>query len=72
MTVFQINVISSMISSAHWDDEIQELTVTFNNGGSYKYFDVPRSVFEEMRTQTENVGKWFTANIKNKYRYEKV
>jgi len=70
--IFQINVASSMISSAHWNDETQELTVTFSNGSSYKYFDVPRIVFHEMENQTENVGKWFTANVKNKYRYEKV
>lgn len=68
----RINLASSMLSLAEYDDETQELTVTFNNGGEYKYFDVPRSVFEEMRAQTENVGKWFTANVKNRYRYEKV
>lgn len=68
----RINLTSSMLSSAEYDDETSELTVTFNNGGAYKYFDVPRSAFEEMSAQTENVGKWFTANVKNKYRYEKV
>ena len=61
-----------MLSHAEYDDETSEFTVTFNNGSSYKYFDVPRTVFHEMENQTENVGKWFTANVKNKYRYEKV
>lgn len=70
--ISNISFKSSMLSHAEYNDETSELTVTFNNGSSYKYFDVPRTVFHEMENQTENVGKWFTANVKNKYRYEKV
>lgn len=61
-----------MLSSAIYDEMTQELVVTFNNGGEYKYFDVPPAVFNLLATCEENVGKWFTTNIKNKYRYEKV
>lgn len=61
-----------MLSSATYDETTQELTVTFNNGGQYKYFDVPSAIFNLFATCEENVGKWFTTNIKNKYRYEKV
>jgi hypothetical protein len=63
---------SSMLSSATYDEETQELIVTFNNGGEYKYFDVPNHIWLDFKAQNENVGKWFTTNIKNKYRYEKV
>lgn len=61
-----------MLLLAEYNDETQELTVTFNNSGEYKYFDVPPEIFSEMTSQKEAIGKWFTANIKNKYRYEKV
>ena len=46
--------------------------VTFKNGGQYKYFDVPAELFEQLSTITENLGKFFTANVKTKFRFEKI
>lgn len=63
---------SSMISTITYDRDSQEMIVTFNNGGEYKYFDVPPEVFEQMSTMTEGLGKFFTVNVKSKYRYVKI
>lgn len=63
---------SSMISSITYDRESKELIVMFNNGGQYKYFDVPAEVFDHMSTLTEGLGKFFTSDVKTKYQYEKV
>lgn len=63
---------SSMISTITYDRDTQELIVTFNNGGQYKYFDVPPELFDQLATVTENMGKFFTANVKTKFRYEKI
>jgi hypothetical protein len=63
---------SSMISTLTYDRDAQELIVTFKNGGQYKYFDVPPELFSEMSTITENLGKFFTANVKTKFRFEKI
>lgn len=63
---------SSMISSITYDRESKELIVMFNNGGQYKYFDVPAEVFDQMSTMTEGLGKFFASNVKAKYQYEKI
>lgn len=63
---------SSMISTLDYDRENQELTVTFKSGGKYKYFDVPPDVFDQMSATEESIGKFFTVNVKTKYRYEKI
>jgi hypothetical protein len=41
------------------------------NGVEYRYKDVPMSVMLEM-IQAESKGKYFTANVKGKYEYEKL
>jgi hypothetical protein len=47
------------------------LIVTFSNGGEYRYFDVPKDVFDAM-LNAESEGKYFTTNVKNKYKYERI
>lgn len=63
---------SSMIKALDYNEASQELIVTFTGGGQYKYFDVPKSEFEKLLTGDSSIGKYFAANIKNKYRCEKI
>lgn len=73
MSVVTINVTrSSMISQLAYDSEAKELTVTFNNGGQYKYFDVPANVFDALISNEDSIGKYFSANVKTKFKYEKI
>jgi len=59
---------SSNLKFASWDDETNELIVEFQNGTSYKYPNVPETLWNEFsKTVNENgsAGKFFSANIKH-------
>ncbi len=64
------SVSSSMIRSVEYDDTNKELTVTFNNGSSYAYFDVPAKVVKQL-VAADSVGRYFIANVKNTYNWGK-
>lgn len=62
---------SSNLASIGYDSENEILEVEFNHGGIYQYFDVPHDVYEELMN-TESHGKYFSANIRNDYEYQKL
>lgn len=66
-----IPVDSSNIESIGWDEVDEELFITFNSGSTYVYSEVPKEVFDSMMN-AESKGKFFHANIKGKYSYDKV
>lgn len=47
------------------------LTITFNRGATYEYYDVPTEVIDGI-TQADSLGKYFDKNIKGIYNYRKV
>lgn len=49
---------SSMLSSCSYNDETEELTVTFQNGNDYTYEDVDRRIYDEL-TNAQSAGKYF-------------
>ncbi len=61
---------SSMISEYQYDETEKILKLKFTKGGWYGYLDVPKEVVKEF-TEAESPGKFFLANIKNKYEMEK-
>ena len=66
------SVDSSNIESVAYVDGPQELVIKFKSGGKfYKYFGVPREVYESL-VKAPSVGKFFAAQIKSKYRYEQL
>lgn len=62
---------SSNLKSANYDTNTKKLTITFNNGLSYEYDDVPHDTFAGMNL-SESTGKYFNQNIAKKYNYRKV
>lgn len=62
---------SSMFDTLNYDAANMILTITFTMGTKYQYSDVPPQVFSEL-LNAESQGKYFTANIKNKYKTVKV
>ncbi len=62
---------SSNLASIGYDSENEILEVEFNHGGIYHYFDVPHDVYEELMN-AESHGKYFSANIRNDYEYQKL
>ncbi len=51
--------------------EEQVLEIEFKDGSVYQYFDVPKDEHTNLMN-AESHGKYFSANIKNKYRYKKL
>lgn len=62
---------SSTILRFGYDEDSKILTVEFKKSGSYKYFDVPQQVFEQMK-QAASKGNFFTMHIKPGYRYARL
>lgn len=58
---------SNSIQSCDYDDENQVLTITFVRGKSYKYADVPKPVYEDLK-DAESPGRYFQSYIKNVYK----
>lgn len=62
---------SSNIRSARYDEEGQVLEITFLNGGTYEYYDVPAHVAEAFE-RADSKGGFLAAQIKGHYRYSRV
>ena len=62
---------SSNITRFAYDNATQVLFVEFRNGGVYQYFDVPESVFEQMKAAPSK-GQFLAQNIKGAYRYARL
>lgn len=65
-------VSSSNIAAIGYDSDTNELVVEFNNGGVYKYLDVPFETYQELM-DAESHGVYFNANIrKGGFEYVKL
>jgi hypothetical protein len=62
---------SSQISYIGYDEDSKELFVTFKNGSTYKYEDVPKNRYEQLMN-CESIGKYFGEMIKNVYEFTKI
>lgn len=59
---------STNIARFRYDEDNQVLHVEFNNGGSYRYFDVPEHIVQEMESAGSK-GRFLAERIKGYYRY---
>lgn len=62
---------SSNISSIRYESEQTVLEITFHNGGTYQYYDVPSHVADDFE-RAESKGSFLASAIKGHYRYTKV
>lgn len=62
---------SSQISYVGYEDSTSELYITFRNGSTYRYDNVPRNIFEAL-LKSDSVGKYLNAHIKNSYTCTKI
>lgn len=60
---------SSMILDAQWEDGV--LTIIFNTGAIYAYYDVPKEVYDELLA-APSAGRYLNENVKGVYEYERV
>jgi len=66
---------SSNIRSAFYCTDLRTLTVEFQGGGVYHYFNVGIDqvvAWQKVSKAGGSVGSWFCKNIKGKYAYEAV
>jgi hypothetical protein len=57
---------SSMIDRALFDEGARELTICFKAGRKYIYSDVPRAVFDALKTAA-SAGAYFNDCIKGRF-----
>lgn len=57
---------SSNIGGADFDDWSNTLTIEFNSGGVYEFYNVPRSEYFGL-LQADSHGRYFLAHIKDRY-----
>jgi hypothetical protein len=60
------DVSSTAIETIQYDPGIRQLRVTFPGGNTYKYYDVPRGVYEGF-LQAKSKGLFFNAYIRDRY-----
>jgi hypothetical protein len=68
-----INIVikSSNLKLASYNTSTKVLTITFNNGSIYEYYDVPWVIFTKFR-MGDSQGKYFNVNISKNYKYKKL
>lgn len=62
---------SSMITSFGFDPIVSTLEIEFKNGAVWQYFDVPESVYYEMRS-AGSCGKFYHSSIKGQFAESQV
>jgi len=66
------SVSSSNLASIGYDANNEILEVEFlKSGDVYQYFDVPQNVYNELINAPSH-GVYFSANIRNDYKFEKL
>lgn len=66
----RVSVSSSNISAIGYDADSQSLEIEFHSGAVYSYSGVPPAEFEGFM-DADSKGRYFNANIKNRYPFEK-
>lgn len=64
-------VTSSSLRSVGYDESTETLEIEFHNGRVYRYYDVPREVYEELMS-AESLGSYFVENIRDNFRYARA
>lgn len=62
---------SEVLSAASYDQGAGALTIEFRHGGVYRYYLVPRRVFDGLLA-APSAGHYFTTEIRGAYTYEQV
>ena len=62
---------SSNLLEVGYNEENKKLFVKFNSGWVYGYHEVEPGVFDQLLS-ADSKGKFFNANIKNSFNYERV
>lgn len=61
---------SNILKIKYYEDQYI-LEVEFQNGGTYQYYDVPITIWENFKA-ADSKGKYLHEHIKGNYRYSRV
>jgi hypothetical protein len=62
---------SRWLEAAAYDRPQALPQLSFRNGTSYRYWDVPAEVYDQLLL-AESKGKYFNLHIRNRYAYTKI
>jgi hypothetical protein len=62
---------SSMIQAAGYDEKSYTLEVVFNSGKTYRYFEVPQTVYLELM-ESDSKGSYMLSDVIDCFPYEQV
>lgn len=62
---------SSMLVSVGYDEKKKILEAEFTSGGVYEYYDVEKSVYDELMA-ADSHGSYFYNNIRDDYDYSRL
>ena len=62
---------SSMIEAVAYDEDSQLLTVRFNSGRAYEYYEVEKEVYEGL-LNASSAGSYFQYEIRGVYSYLQI
>lgn len=62
---------SSAIRGVDYDEHRQVLTIEFNSGTRYNYFDVPKASYDGLE-RAPSKGQYLARAIKGRFRYARV
>jgi hypothetical protein len=62
---------STAIQRIEYDEFLRQLMITFIGGGTYTYYDVPRTVYAGLLRATSK-GAYFNACVKDHYRFTQL
>lgn len=68
----RIRLKSNDIQSVGYDESLQILEIQFRHGGIYRYFGVPKKIYDGLVKSVMSHGQYHERYIKNRYRHEKV
>jgi hypothetical protein len=69
MQMFAVS--SSNLSAVGYDPDDLALVTTFKNGTTYKYLNVPPSLFQGLMSAPSK-GTYFNRNIKDRFRFVRM
>lgn len=61
-----IPVKSSAISNIGYDSDTKQMKITFKQGNTYDYCNVPQNIFDEF-LNASSIGVYYSAHIKDNY-----
>lgn len=66
-----VDVESTLIHSVRYDEAHRILEISFNDDGTYRYYEVPPEVVEEL-LDAESKGQYFTDHIRDTYLFTRI